>query len=74
MDTKWLVSADHKVEKYRLNAELVTVKMDRYDNRYYWSHHKYGCSKSYVSPQEAIIGMLQDHACFNIRYQVQDGL
>ena len=64
---RYIVSADHKVEKYRLTNEIVEVRQDRLDRRYYWSHPNYGRSKSYRNPENAIAGMLQDHACFNIR-------
>lgn len=64
---KFQVSCNHKAEQYRLDKEVIEVRLDRLDNKYYWSHPKYGCSKSYRTPQNAIIGMLQDHACFGIQ-------
>ena len=67
MTQRYIVSCNHKVERYRLNNETISVRQDGFDQRWYWSHPTYGCSKSYSTPENAICGMLQDHACFNIR-------
>jgi hypothetical protein len=64
---KFIVSCDHKASQYRLDNEPVTIRQDGFDGRYYWSHPKYGCSKSYETPTDAMMGMLCDHACFNIK-------
>ncbi len=64
---KFLVSCKHKVVKYELEDELVEVRQDRLDGPWFWSHRIFGCSKSYVTPEDAICGMLQDHACYAIK-------
>jgi hypothetical protein len=64
---QYVVSCDHRDASYRLDNETVTVKADAYGEGYYWNHAKYGCSNSYETPTDAIMGILVDHACFDIR-------
>jgi hypothetical protein len=67
----FLVSCDHKVERFRRNDLVVTVKVDSQGegkaDRYYVYIDGFGCSRSYSTPIFAITCMLQDHACFDIR-------
>lgn len=60
------VSADHKVPEYACKDRPVRIGGNERDG-FYASIEKYGCSKNYRTPREAVYAMLQDHACFNIK-------
>lgn len=67
----YLVSCNHTVAKYRRTDLFVTVSTDRQGegraDRYYVSIPGFGCSRSYATRYDAIVGMLQEHACFDIK-------
>jgi hypothetical protein len=64
---KAFVTCYHTHEKYRLNDQLVELRQDRLDEKWYWYHPTFGCSKSYEAANDAIYGMLHDHACYGVR-------
>lgn len=68
------VSADHKVAKHACTLRDVRIGETKdvvagkvVTAGYYVSIEGYGCSKTYRTARDAVYGMLQDHACFNIR-------
>lgn len=64
---KHTVSADHKIAKWACDNETFETGQDRGSGWFYASHPRYGMSKTYRTRRDAIYGMLQDHACTNIR-------
>lgn len=70
MNTKlFLVSADHVVERHACRDLEFRVGEYRDGDRvsYYASAPGFGCSKNYRTPEDAIRGMLLEHACTNVR-------
>lgn len=64
---KYLVSADHQCERFACKDAQAVCNQDAGDGRWYASMAGYGCSKNYATPEQAIRGMLADHACTNVR-------
>jgi hypothetical protein len=73
MNLLFNVSCGHRDPRWQRTNLPVTVSVDRQGegnpDRYYVSMSGFGCSKSYSTPRNAIIGMLQDHACFDIHVE-----
>lgn len=68
------VSADHKVAKYactdlevRVGEARDVVNGETVIVGHYVVIAGYGCSKTYRTAEDAVHGMLAEHACFNIR-------
>jgi hypothetical protein len=72
----FLVSCDHVAPSWRRENTPATVKIDRQGegkaDRYYVSLTGFGCSRSYATPYDAIVGMLQEHGCYDIQAEPQD--
>lgn len=65
---RYNVSADHQVAQYACQDSPCSVSLDRFDKTWSASMPGYGCGKNFRTPEDAIVGLLQDHACYNIRF------
>jgi hypothetical protein len=66
---QFFVTADHKVARYTFTRTEVRVGEDAFDHTFHADHPQLGCGKNYRSPQDAILALFQDHACFNIKIE-----
>jgi len=66
MAKRWTyhVTADHKVIRYAFSRTPVRVSEDAFDGTFYADHPQLGCGKSYRTPDDAVLALFQDHACF----------
>ena len=62
-------SADHVWEKYTFQDELFTAYKDAFNDEWYVSDGRLGCSKSRATPEQALEQMLIEHGCSNIKIQ-----
>ena len=72
MHTYYLVTADHVSPAFACTNRRFRVSVAYAQNsvggaRFSASARRYGCSKDYSTPERAIRGMLEEHACTNVR-------
>jgi len=59
------VTARHKSPRFECNVRPVRIGGDA-QYGFYAIIAGYGCSRAYSTPERAIRGMLEDHACFDV--------
>lgn len=65
----YLVTAHHPVPKYNLVLHPATVEASgdkSSGDKFYCTMATLGCGKDYATPRDAILGLVHDHAYYNV--------
>jgi hypothetical protein len=62
MRKTYLVIVDHAYVPTLRDQHIFACNQDRYDGTWYATAEHFGCSKNYRTPEDAIYGVVSDHA------------